>query len=304
MDISRRPQNKIRRTTEDKVVDAVVYLICIIVFLVTFYPFWLSIVLAFNEGKDATYGGIYFWPRRFTLDNFEKMFSDVSWLKALGVSAARTVAGTALTVFMTTFVSYGLSHKNLIGRKVYMTLFIVAMYLSGGVIPYYMVLRQLHLINTFWVYIIPGMLSMFYVMVSISFFQDIPPELGESARLDGASELQIFLKIVLPISLPLLATIAIFTAVGHWNNWYDTAFFTQNKDLRTMAYQLMAVINKSSLGQNSNMDAYAASLANETVTNMSVQLAAMIVAVAPILVVYPFFQRYFVSGLTIGSVKG
>lgn len=304
MVISRRPYNKIRRTTEDKVVDTVVYLVCIIVFLVTFYPFWLSIVLAFNEGKDATYGGIYFWPRRFTLDNFEKMFSDIIWVKALGVSVARTVAGTILTVFMTTFVSYGLSHKNLIGRKVYMTLFIVAMYLSGGVIPYYMVLRQLHLINTFWVYIIPGMLSMFYVMVSISFFQDIPPELGESARLDGASELQIFLRIVLPISLPLLATIAIFTAVGHWNNWYDTAFFTQDKNLRTMAYQLMAVINKSSLGQNSNMDAYAASLANETVTNMSVQLAAMIVAVAPILVVYPFFQRYFVSGLTIGSVKG
>lgn len=304
MVISRRPYNKIRRTTEDKIVDTVVYLLCIIVFLVTFYPFWLSIVLAFNEGKDATYGGIYFWPRRFTLDNFAKMFSDITWIKALGVSVARTVAGTILTVFMTTFVSYGLSHKNLIGRKVYMTLFIVAMYLSGGVIPYYMVLRQLHLINTFWVYIIPGMLSMFYVMVSISFFQDIPQELGESARLDGASELQIFLRIMLPISLPLLATIAIFTAVGHWNNWYDTAFFTQDKNLRTMAYQLMAVINKSSLGQNSNMDAYAASLATETVTNMSVQLAAMIVAVAPILMVYPFFQRYFVSGLTIGSVKG
>lgn len=304
MVISRRSRNKIRRTTEDRIVDTVVLLICILVFVVTFYPFWLSIVLAFNEGKDATYGGIYFWPRRFTLDNFEKMFSDITWVKALGVSVARTVAGTILTVFMTTFVSYGLSHKNLIGRKVYMTLFIVAMYLSGGVIPYYMVLRQLHLINTFWGYIIPGMLSLFYVMVSISFFQDIPQELAESARLDGASELQIFLKIVLPISLPLLATIAIFTAVGHWNNWYDTAFFTQDKNLRTMAYQLMAVINKSSLGQNSNMDAYAASLANETVTNMSVQLAAMIVAVAPILVVYPFFQRYFVSGLTIGSVKG
>lgn len=295
---------KIRRTLEDKIVDTVVYIICAVVFLVTFYPFWLSIVLAFNEGKDATYGGIYFWPRKFTLDNFAKMFSDASWIKALGVSVLRTVIGTSLTVFMTTFVSYGLSHKNLIGRKLYMTLFICAMYLSGGVIPYYMVLRQLGLINTFWVYVIPGMLSMFYVMVSISFFQDIPMELGESARLDGASELQIFLQIVLPISLPLLATIAIFTAVGHWNNWYDTAFFTQNKSLRTMAYQLMAVINKSSLGQNSNMDAYSSSLANETVTNMSVQLAAMIVAVAPILMVYPFFQRYFVSGLTIGSVKG
>lgn len=304
MVISQRKHHKIRRTLEDKIVDTVVYILCALVFVVTFYPFWLSIVLAFNEGKDATYGGIYFWPRAFTLDNFSKMFSDVAWIKSLGVSVARTVVGTCLTVFMTTFVSYGLSYKNLIGRKLYMTLFICAMYLSGGVIPYYMVLRQLKLINTFWVYVIPGMLSMFYVMVSISFFQDIPQELAESARLDGASELQIFLRIVLPISLPLLATIAIFTAVGHWNNWYDTAFFTQNKDLRTMAYQLMAVINKSSLGQSGQMDAYAATLANETVTNMSVQLAAMIVAVAPILTVYPFFQRYFVSGLTIGSVKG
>lgn len=304
MVISQSKHRKIRRTVEDKVVDTVVYIICAIVFVATFYPFWLSIVLAFNEGKDATYGGIYFWPRKFTLDNFDKMFSDVTWVKSLGVSVARTVVGTCLTVFMTTFVSYGLSHKNLVGRKLYMTLFICAMYLSGGVIPYYAVLRQLKLINSFWVYVIPGMLSMFYVMVSISFFQDIPQELAESARLDGASELQIFLRIVLPISLPLLATIAIFTAVGHWNNWYDTAFFTQNKELRTMAYQLMAVINKSSLGQSGQLDAYTSSLANETVTNQSVQLAAMIVAVAPILTVYPFFQRYFVSGLTIGSVKG
>ena len=297
-------RRQIRRTTEDWVVDIVVYAICAVVFLTTFYPFYLSIVLAFNEGKDATYGGIYFWPRKPTLDNFAKLLSDPAWMHALLITACRTVLGTFCTVFMTTFVSYGLSHRNLIGRKLYMTLFIVAMYLSGGVIPYYMVLRQLHLINNFLVYIIPGMLSIFYVMVSISFFQDIPQELAESARLDGATELQIFLRVILPLSLPLLATIAIFTAVGHWNSWYDTAFFTQNKQLRTMAYELMAVINKSSLGQNSNLDAYAASLASETVTNMSVQLAAMIVAVAPILCVYPFFQRYFVSGLTIGSVKG
>ena len=293
-----------RRTAEDWFVDIFVYVFCLIVLVTTFYPFYLSIVLAFNEGKDAAYGGIYLWPRKPTLANFSKLMSDPAWGQALLVSLARTVVGTLLTTFMTSFVSYGLSQKTLVGRKVYMFIFIFAMYFSGGVIPYYMVLRQLHLINTFWVYVIPGMISMFYVLVSISFFQDIPEELAESARLDGASEIKIFTSIVLPISKPLLATIAIFTAVGHWNNWYDTAFFTQDKRLRTMAYQLMSVINKSSLGQNSNMDAYAASLSRDTVTNMSVQLAAMIVAVAPILAVYPFFQRYFVTGLTIGSVKG
>lgn len=301
---SAKRHNHLRRTREDRIVDAVVYIICAVVFVITFYPFYLSIVLAFNEGKDATYGGIYFWPRKPTLENFAKLVSDSQWGHSLLVSAARTVVGTCFTVFMTTFVSYGLSHKNLVGRKVYMGLFIFAMYFSGGVIPYYMVLRELGLLNTFWVYVIPGMLSMFYVLVAISFFQDIPSELGESARLDGASEMKIFTGIVLPISKPLLATIAIFTAVGQWNSWYDTAFYTRDKELRTMAYQLMSVINKSSLGQNSNMDAYAASLATENITNMSVQLAAMIVAVAPILAVYPFFQRYFVSGMTIGAVKG
>ncbi len=169
--------------------------------------------------------------------------------------------------------------------------------------PYYIVLRTLHLINTFWVYIIPSMLNIFYCMVAISSFQAIPKELAESARMDGAGEMRIFFRIMLPISKPLLATIAIFTAVGQWNSWYDCAFFTQDKSLRTMGYLLMTVINKNSLGAQT-MDAYAASATVNTVTTLSVQLAAMIVAVAPILVVYPFFQRYIVSGMTIGAVKG
>ena len=180
---------------------------------------------------------------------------------------------------------------------------IIAMYFSGGIIPYYMVLRTLHLINTFWVYIIPSMLNIFYCMVAISSFQAIPKELAESARMDGAGEMRIFFRIMLPISKPLLATIAIFTAVGQWNSWYDCAFFTQDKSLRTMGYLLMTVINKNSLGAQT-MDAYAASATVNTVTTLSVQLAVMIVAVAPILVVYPFFQRYIVSGMTIGAVKG
>ncbi|GHU65779.1 ABC transporter permease [Clostridia bacterium] len=293
----------LRRTTEDRLVDAFVYIFVAIVFFATAYPFYLSIVLAFNEGKDATYGGIYFWPRKFTLDNFRELIRDSQWGQSLGISVARTILGTALTVFVTSLVAYGLSHKNLVGRKLYMTLFIISMYFSGGIIPYFMVLRSLKLINTFFVYIVPGMLNLFYVLVSISFFQEIPSELAESARLDGAGEIPIFIRVILPISMPLLATLAIFMAVGQWNNWFDTAFFTQDKGLRTMAYQLMSVIKKSSLGQ-AGLDPYSASLATTTFTTTSIMLSAMLVAVAPILVVYPFFQRYFITGLTIGSVKG
>lgn len=298
-----KKKNKRKRSREDWIVDIVVYVFAAIVFVICLYPFYLSIVLAFNEGKDAQLGGIYFWPRKFTIDNFEKILEDPSWGSALIITVLRTVLGTTATVLFTTIVAYGLSFTNLVGRKFYMTLLIIAMYFSGGIIPYYMVLRTLHLVNTFWVYIIPSALNIFYCMVAISSFQGIPPELGESARLDGAGEMKIFTRIMLPISKPMLATIAIFTAVGQWNSWYDCAFFTQDKSLRTMGYLLMSVINKASIG-NQGMDAYAASATSSTVTTLSVQLAAMVVAVAPILVIYPFFQRYIVSGITIGAVKG
>lgn len=295
--------NKIKKTKEDKIVDFFVYLIGALIFLLAAYPFWLSIVLAFNEGKDAQFGGIYFWPRKFTLENFQELLKDSAWGNALIVTISRTVIGTFLTVLFTTIVSYGLSYRELAGRKLYMTMLIIAMYFSGGIIPYYMVLRTLHLVNSFWVYIIPSMLNIFYCMVAISSFQAIPKELAESARMDGAGEMRIFFRIMLPISKPLLATIAIFTAVGQWNSWYDCAFFTQDKSLRTMGYLLMSVINKSSMG-GQTMDAYASTVVSSTVTTLSVQLAAMIVAVAPILFIYPFFQRYIVSGMTIGAVKG
>lgn len=295
--------HKIKRTQEDWIVDTIVYALAIFTFIIAFYPFFLSIVLAFNEGKDATYGGIFFWPRKFTTDNFVELLNDPAWGKALLITVLRTVLGTGITVFFTCLVAYGLSAKNLMFRKFYMSMVIFSMYFSGGIIPYYMVIRSMHLTNSFLVYIIPTALNTFFLIVAISFFQDIPKDLAESASIDGAGELTILRRIILPISKPLLATIAIFTAVTQWNSWYDTAFFTQNKGLRTMGYLLMSVIKKSSMSQ-SNMDSYAASIADSTITTVSVQLAAMIVAVAPILLIYPLFQRYIVSGLTLGSVKG
>ncbi|MDR3119729.1 MAG: carbohydrate ABC transporter permease, partial [Clostridiales bacterium] len=226
-------QRIIKRTAEDNILDVIVYIVLIIVFLASVYPFYLAIVLSFNEGIDAQLGGIYFAPRKFTLDNYARFFSDPEWLNAIVVSLARTVFGTFLTVFFTSMVAYGLSHRNLKGRKVYMGIIIFAMYFSGGIIPYYSVLRSIGLLDTFGVYVLPMMLNLFYVLVAISFFQGLPEELEEAARVDGAKELRIFFSIVIPMATPLLATIAIFISVQHWNSWYDSAFFVRNQELMT-----------------------------------------------------------------------
>lgn len=293
-------RSKRRKSKSDRVFDAVVAVAMGIIVIACLYPFYLAVVMSFNEGLDAQRGGIYLWPRMFTLENYKKLFSDGTWGRAFLVTLSRTVVGTAVTVFFTLIVAYGLSFKELVFRKVYYGIFIFAMYFSGGVIPYYILLRSLHLLNTFWVYVVPGALSLFYIIVATSFFQEIPKELGESARLDGAGEFKIFWSIILPISKPLMATIAIFTSVGHWNAWYESAFFVTNKRLRTLGYLMISVIN-SSRASTAKGDAGMQAAANTT--TLSIQLAAMVIAVFPILCVYPFFQRYFVTGMTVGAVK-
>lgn len=293
-------RRKIKRSKKDILFDCFVAVVMIVVVVACLYPFYLAVIMSFNEGLDAQRGGIYLWPRTFTLENYKKLFSDGAWGLAFLVTIARTVLGTLLTVFFTLFVAYGLSYKELVFRKVYYGIFIFAMYFSGGVIPYYILLRSLHLLNTFLVYIIPGCLSLFYIIVATSFFQDIPKELAESARLDGAGEFTIFRKIILPISKPLMATIAIFTSVAHWNAWYESAFFITNKSLRTVGYLMISVINSS---KASTSAADAAMQAASGTTTLSIQLAAMVIAVAPILCVYPYFQKYFVTGMTVGAVK-
>lgn len=279
--------------------DAVIYVVSMAVLFITVYPFYYVFVISFNEGVDASLGGIYWIPRTFTLDNYAQFFNDAKWLTALFVSAARTLVGTLLGVFFTTLVAYGLSFQNLVGRKWYMTFVIVCMYFSGGIIPYYTVLRALHLIDTFWVYVIPGMLNLFYITIGRTFFEGIPMSLRESAKIDGASEFKIFRSIIMPISKPFMATLALFVGVGHWNNWYDSTFFVKTKSLRTMPYLLMEVINQSQTASDLNAAAHQAG----TTTSLSVQLAAMVVSVVPILFIYPFLQRYFVSGMIVGAVK-
>lgn len=291
-------KNKRKRNAEDWIIDIVVYLFCLFVLFITIYPFWYILVISFNVGTDTTRGGIYFLPRMFTLENYENFFGDLKWIKGLAMTVARTVVGTLIGVLFTSLVAYGISFKELKYRKFYMTMILISMYFSGGIIPYYTLLRELHLIDSFAVYVIPGALNTFFIMVALSFFEGIPGSLRESAKIDGASELKVFRKIILPISKPFLATLVLFIGVGHWNNWYDSAFFIRNKDLRTLPYLMMEVINKSLVSASSA----AHSSLTET-TSLSLQAAAMMVATLPIVCIYPFLQKYFITGMMVGSVK-
>ncbi|MEC0168607.1 carbohydrate ABC transporter permease [Paenibacillus graminis] len=286
---------------KDLLLDSVIYTVLFIIMLTMLYPFYYVLIASFNKGSDSLLGGVYLWPRSFTLENYRMFLDDPKWYRAFMVTIIRTVSGTALGLLLTSLVAYGLSHRDLLFSKLYFTIIIFAMYFSGGLIPYYVVLRSIGLLNSFGVYIIPSMLSTFFLLIAISFFREIPGELKESAHIDGAGEFVIFFRIILPVSMPLLATMALFMGVGQWNSWLDSAYFVQSENLRTLAFRMMEVINKS----NSPMDAIAAAnSASAGVTSFSLQVTAMVVSIVPIICVYPFLQKYFVHGIMLGSVKG
>ena len=287
------------KPTEDKILDILCYIFFALVIFICLYPFYYIIILSFNEGIDASMGGIYWWPRKITLENYEKFFTDSKWLRGLLISISSTVLGTIISVFFTVLVAYALSFKDLKNRKFYMTMIIVCMYFSGGIIPYFSLLRFLKISNTYLVYLIPGALNIFFILIGTTFFEGIPGSLRESAKIDGAGELKVFTRIILPISKPFLATAVLFIGVGKWNNWHDCTFYIQNNNLRNLAYLMMQVINSTQVSATA-MEFGASST---TTTSLSIQTAAMVVATVPIMCVYPFLQKYFVTGMMIGSVK-
>ena len=292
----------IGRTTEDRVFDFVNHLLLVLIGFVMLYPFYYTVICSFSDGIDLMKGGVYFFPRVFSLASYDLFLSDSAWQNAFVVSVARTVIGTALNVLMTTVFAYGLSRRNLIFRKGYRLMVVITMYFSGGLIPYYILLRNLGLLNTFWVYVIPGMVNTFFTMTGINFMQSIPESIFEAARIDGASELKTFRTIVLPTSLPFLATLALFSAVGHWNSWLDSAYYVRDPQLQTLAYKTMTTLNQALASSTDAATAGQISQAN-TSTNFTVQATAMVISMVPILCVYPFLQKYFVQGMMLGAVK-
>ncbi|WP_438351881.1 carbohydrate ABC transporter permease [Paenibacillus sp. FA6] len=274
--------------------------------VITLYPFLNTLAVSFNSGIDTVRGGIYLWPRSWTLQNYRAVFITGTVLNAFWISVARTVIATVLSVLLTSMLAYVLSRTDFYFRKSFTIIVVMTMYFNAGLIPYYFLIKDLHMLNSFYVYIIPGLVSGFNLIVIRTYIRTLSESLFESAKIDGAGDFRIFLQIVLPLCKPVLATIALFVAVGQWNSWFDTFLFASSKQhLSTLQYELMKLLS-STMNSNSNPGMTAGmdqDTARNMITPISIRSAITIVAALPILVVYPFMQKYFVAGLQLGGVK-
>lgn len=290
-------------TKADKIFDICNMVIMAMILIVTLYPFLNVLAISLNDSTDTVRGGIYIWPREFTWENYKTIFSYTGLIQGFKITILRTLVGTILGLISSSMLAYVLSRQDFASRKFVSTFLALTMYFSGGLVPTYMLMRHLDLIGTFWIYVLPGLVSAFNVFVIRSFIDGLPYALQESATLDGANDFKIYYKIILPLCKPVLATIALFLAVGQWNAWFDTYLYNGNKPrLTTLQYELMKVL--ASTNQGAGM-ANANDLANQMaqVSPESIKMAITIVVTVPILFVYPFLQRYFVSGMTLGAVK-
>jgi putative aldouronate transport system permease protein len=284
-------------------------LFLILLSFITLYPFWTTIAVSFNDAMDSIMGGITFFPRKPTTFNYKVLFHTDAIPRAFMVSVARTSINLVTSVFFTAMIAYALSRREFVLLKPFTFILIISMYINAGLIPTFLLYRRLGLFNSFLVYIVPGVVNAFNFVVMRTYMRTIPESIIESARIDGYGDFYIFVRIILPLSLPVLATIGLFVAVGSWNAWFDTMIYNAgNVNLHTLQYKLMEYLQASQSAGKSAGDAGAMGLAaaggsSGMVTPMSIRAAITVIAAAPILMIYPFMQRYFVVGLNVGGVK-
>lgn len=300
-------RNKIKRSLVEPVLfrtfNTVFMLLVVAVML---YPFWNTVAVSLNHSQDTLKGGITLFPRIFSIYSYETVFNNRLLVTASVNSVLRTAIATLLGVYVSAMIAYVLSRPEFVWRKFATRFFLVTMYVSAGLIPNYFLIRDLKLINNFWVYILPGLVSVFNVIVVRSYIKSLPASLFEAAFIDGVGHFRCFMQIVLPCCKPVLATVALWCAVGAWNSWFDTFIYCSSKEsLTTLQYEMMKMLAASmSATANRSADAIYSTMQNsDTVTPASIRAAITVVASVPILLVYPFLQKYFVKGVMIGSVK-
>jgi len=288
--------------------DVLIYIFMILIVVITLYPFLNMIAISFNDALDTVMGGIRLWPRMFTTYNYENIFRNPNITHATYISVMRTVIGSLSNLAVCLCLAYALSRKEFVLRFAFLKILVFSMYIYGGLIPFYLLMRMLGFVNSFWVYIIPGMVSAWNVIIFRSYIESaIPDSLIESARIDGATEFLILLRIVAPLSLPVIATVLLWNAVGQWNSWFDAMLFNNmRQDLSTLQYELQKILLQTiqvAAGDTSRIAAEMQQGRGSVTTPQATRAAMTIVATVPILLVYPFVQKYFIHGLTIGGVK-
>ena len=301
-DDSSKTQNRIHH---DRVFPVVNTIFLILLMIITLYPVLNTLAYSFNDGTDALRGNIGLWPRVFSLESYRSILSDKAVYQAAWISASKTLLITVLNLFWTSMLAYALSRKEFVLRKFITVIMVLTMYVNAGLIPNYLLIsRTLHLSNSYLVYIIPTMFSCFNMIVIRTYISGLPDALVESARIDGAGDIRVFWQIIFPLCKPVLATVALFVAVGSWNSWFDTYLYNGGKkELYSLQYLLKMKLATTQASANA-AKATADALKSSTMTTpVTIRCAITVIATVPILVVYPFLQKYFVTGIALGSVK-
>ena len=292
-----------KETFGSRVFDAFNVLLMFLFMLTIIFPFWNQLCISFSDVSVNPVSNIVFAPKGFNTESYQKVFSDGRILRVAGVSVLRVLVGTVGTLLCTGLLAYVTTIKWFSGRKLLRRAFLFTMYFSAGLIPTYLAFISIGLYNTFWVYIIPGLFSAYYMLIISSYISNLPSALFEAARIDGATELKIYFRVVLPISIPVFAAIAVYCAVDQWNSWFDTTIYAPNGKWDTLQIYLRRVLLE--IEALSMIEDSSKALSKfKTLTPQSIRAATTIIVTVPIVCVYPFLQKYFMTGITIGAVKG
>ena len=297
----KQKKSKAQKSVPDKIFVVLNTLFMIAFVVITLYPVLNTLAISLNDGTDALRGGIYLLPRKFTMKNYITVLQKNNLLTGAYITVLRTILGTVTALFANAILAFIVSRKRFLFKRSLSLFWVITMYVNGGMIPIFLLYKNLGLTNSFWVYVIPGMVSAFNMLVIRTYMAGIPDSLEESAQLDGAGYMTIFLKIISPLCKPVYATVALFVAVGQWNSWFDAMLYNRmSPEFTTLQYELMKLLSSVT---NQGSSAEAMKNAIGSVTPTSVRAAATILTMLPIICLYPFLQRYFVTGLTIGGVK-
>lgn len=292
----------------DVAFNIVNYLVFIIITLICVYPFYYMIINTISANDLSANGNVNFLPKNIHFDNYRQVLGLNGLPAAALISLGRTVLGTVCTVLASAFLGFMFTQEKMWHRKFWYRFFIITMYFNAGLIPMFVTMKSLHLTNTFWVYIIPAVVQPFNIILVKTYIESMPKSLQEAAEIDGAGVFTVFGKVILPLAKPILATVAIFSAVGQWNSFQDTLIYITDQKLYSLQYLLYTYINQASslaamVRSNGTAAVNMASLATQQ-TPTSIRMTVSVIVVLPILFVYPMFQRFFVKGIMIGSVKG
>ncbi|MGO4346102.1 carbohydrate ABC transporter permease [Paenibacillus sp. MCAF9] len=295
----------IKKSTADKIVDVFLYLILAGIIFITLYPFWTQVVISLDgAGADsAAYSSGFIWfPTQLTFESYKLAFKfDALW-RGYWNTIIRTALGVILSIFFTAITAYPLAKKDLPFNRSFTSMILFTMLFAGGTIPSYLLIKELNMLDTIWSLVIPGMIGAFNVLIMRNFFRSIPEELEESARVDGAGYLRIFTQIVIPLSKPVLATIALWVGVGHWNAWFDSMIYISDPHKQVLQIVLRKIIIQNNMA---DINSVIQNIGKTTeFSGRQLQATVVMFSIIPMLVVYPFIQKYFVKGVMIGAIKG